>query len=869
MIILHTKDTDIRYAYLNLYPDQFVPESEKQTDNWIKPTLDYFANVAYAQYNKNVKTFTKNYKLVKGILDRSDFYEEPEVQSFTDTLTRDLDLPARVQHYSILNSPLNTVVGELSKRPDNTFVRAFDADSQSQELQAKTDLLLQYIIQIGREQVLQKLASQGEQVPGEEDLQKMTLEHVEDYLTDYTSLAEQWANHALKALKMEFNLKEKSEDGMRDLMISNHEHFLIDEDNSKLGFNIFQVNPKNAWWLTVPDRKYTSDKPSNKGAYAGGTIEVMELSEIIENFDLTKEEIDHLKNGVKQFNLLNVRESNLINTKNVGINSVTYDVYDPLVLQERLKAEAFLKENDDQLQDFMGLSNNVTAYGNKYAVLRAYWISKKKVGLLTYTDEQGVEKTMRVDENYKEGSIPTEISIEWGWINQWYKGIKIGPDIYQIKPFKLFDYCPLIGLTHEIKNTESRSLVDQMKPFQTIYNVCMNQIFDLLSKEVGNVYLTSIRQVPTPKEGDGQDALDVFEEKARRRGIMYVDDSPENMKGPSNFNQNRNIDLTRTNEIESRYRLAIQMKQECWQLVGFSEQRIGEVAATETATGTQAALSQSFAQTEPLFAAHSYVMNMLYQAMLDAALYIAIQNPTSTIKYVSSEGENAFIQVNGSELKGKDLKVFVTDRQEDVKLLNEVRSLSQEMLQNGASSYEIIKMYSTSSLKKMEQITKKLKEQKDQFEQNEQNIKQQQLQQQQEQFQAELQHADEIREEEQNFEAAQNDLDRINKKEVALIQAYNKGNNPLAQTGADGVPDVLEYSRLAADQAQFSDKQGLEMRKLLQQQKEHDDHMAMEQQKLNTEKERTKADLQKAKMSLKEARLKKAAQPKPPAKKKK
>lgn len=859
MIIVHTKDTDIRYAYLNLYPDQFVSEEDKQSDSWIKPTLDYFANVAYAQYNKNVETFTRNYNLVKGIIDRRDFFETPQVHTFTDTLIGDIGLPSDVVHYPILNPPLNTLIGELSKRPDNIFVRAFDDDSKSEELQARSETLMQFILQEGRQQVLAKLAQSGEEVPEEDQLNQLSLQQVEDQLLNYTSQAEGWSNHILKALKMEFNMKEKSEDALRDLLISAREFYHLYADNSRLGFNVEVVNPKNAWFLTLPDRKYISETSSRGGAYAGGIIEVMELSEIIEKLDMTKEEIDHLRDGVKQFNLLNVRESNLINTRNVGINSVTYDVYDPLVLQERLKAESFLKENNDELKDFLGLSNNVTAYGNKYAVLTAYWISKKKTGLVTFLDEKGVEQTIRVDEHYVEGSIPTEISVVWGYINQWYKGHKIGPDIYKCEPFDLLEYCPLIGLVHEVKNTTAKSLIDLMKNFQTIYNVCMNQLFKLLSKEIGNVFLGSIRDVPTPKDGDGQDALELFEEQARERGILFVDDSPENRKVPSSFQGNRQVDLTRTNEIMSRIKIAKEMKSECWQLVGVTEQRVGEVAATETATGTQAALSQSFAQTEPYFAAHSYVLNQLYQAFLDAAQYIQSTKPESTIKYVSNEGENGFITVNGKDIKNRDLKVFITDRAEDLRALQDLRALSQPMLQNGATPYEIIELYTTSSIRKMKQVAKKLKDEMDQFKQQEQQMKQQELEQNQKQFEANLQQQEQVRQEEEANENYNKAEDRINKKEVALIQQFAKGNDPLAPTAPDGEPSVLEYSRLAADQDATNQSHNLELRKLQQQQKEHSDNLGMQARKLQVERERTKADLEKARMDIKKASIEKKA----------
>ena len=114
-----------------------------------------------------------------------------------------------------------------------------------------------------------------------------------------------------------------------------------------------------------------------------------------------------------------------------------------------------------------------------------------------------------------------------------------------------------------------------MKPFQVIYNVCMNQLYKLLEKEVGKVQLMSLRHIPIPKDGDAQDALDIWEMEARNRGVVFIDDSPENLKAPSSFNQFTALDLTRTQEIQSRYTLAQQIKNECWELVGMSRQRMG------------------------------------------------------------------------------------------------------------------------------------------------------------------------------------------------------------------------------------------------------------------------------------------------------
>ena len=845
-IIRYTKDATIRYAYLNIFPDQFKTEKEKKDESWIKNTMDYFANKAYAEYVKNRDTFVKNYDLVKGILRMEDFYQEPQVKSFVDMLQSDLQLPAYVKHYSIITTPVNELVGEISKRPDTFRIKAFDDDSKAEELEFKTEILQQYIIAKAKQKILEKAAMQGQEIP-EEELEEMTMQQVKDQLDSYTSVAEKWGNHILTCTKADFNLKEKSEDAFRDLLISARQFYHIYEDNSKLGYNIEVANPKNTWFLTTPDRKWISDPTGRvQGAYAAGTVQVMELSEIIESVpDLTKEEIDHLRSSLQDYGLINVRESNLGNPNATpGIDSVQYDTYDPLVLQTRMIIESEMKENNDGLKDFLGLTSNVSSFGYKYVVVRTYWISKKKIGKLIYVDEMGNEQSMLVDENYKSGTIPTQQSLEWGWINQWYQGIKIGPDIYHVKPFNLLNYCPIIGTTYEVKNTEAKSLVDMMKPFQVIYNICMNQMYKLLEKEIGNVASVNVRRVPRVKDGDGQDDIDIWEMEARERGIMFDDDSPENTKAPvTNQSVARNVDLTRTNEIQSRYNLAVQIKNECWELVGMSRQRLGSITASESATGTNAAIQQSYAQTEPLFVAHEYVMGQLYQAIVDASLYVESKKPQSTLSYITSEGESAFVQVNGSDIRFRDLKVFATNRPEDTQMFNELRQLSQAVVQNGGSLYDIIELYSTKSMREMKKVFRDLRDKQDAMQQQAQQLEQQKLQQQQEMAQAQMQQAAQLAQEKQANDDYQRELDRQSKEKIAIIQATGFGNVPSEDVNENAIPDVLEASKLAAEQDRTSKDYNLKIADIQSKSKQANDKMALEKEKLQVQRENMANDL--------------------------
>ena len=361
----------------------------------------------------------------------------------------------------------------------------------------------------------------------------------------------------------------------------------------------------------------------------------------------------------------------------------------------------------------------------------------------------------------------------------------------------------------------------------------MNQLYKLLEKEVGKVQLMSLRHIPVPKDGDAQDALDMWEMEARERGVVFIDDSPENLKGPSSFNQFTSLDLTRTQEIQARYTLAQQMKIECWELIGMSKQRMGSISASETATATNTAMQQSYSQTEPLFVAHEYVMGQLYQSIIDAALYVESAKPQSTLSYITNEGESAFVQVNGSDLKLRDLKVFLTNRPEDTQMFNELRGLSQAIIQNGGTLYDVIELYSTKSMREMKKTFKDLRDRQVAQQEQQMQLQQQEQEQRSQIAQAQIQEATRLAQEKIANDNLNNELDRINKKEIAMINAMSKEGGASADLDESGTPDALEIEKIALQQTKA--------------QKDYDSKMAtimannsLSQQKLQIEREKIK-----------------------------
>ena len=242
-------------------------------------------------------------------------------------------------------------------------------------------------------------------------------------------------------------------------------------------------------------------------------------------------------------------------------------------------------------------------------------------------------------------------------------------------------------------------------------------------------------------------------------------------------------------------------------------------------------------------------MGQLYQAIIDAALYVEAKKPQSTISYITNEGESAFVQVNGTDLRFRDLKVYLTNRPEDKEMFNEIRGLSQAVIQNGGSLYDVIELYSTNSVRQMKRVFKTLKERQEQMQDQQMQQKQQELEQQQAQAQAQLAQAQQMQQEKIAHDDYQNELDRINKKEIALIAAESKGG--LSDIDSSGTPDVLEIDKLATEQSKAAKDYQSKMAEIQSKNKLASDKLAIEREKLQVARENQKNDLAIAKENAK------------------
>ena len=560
------------------------------------------------------------------------------------------------------------------------------------------------------------------------------------------------------------------------------------------------------------------------------------------------------------------RTSNLY-TQDTGVESIKYNAFDPLVLQERNMLEARMTADGQQRMDglFGNAAPSVGTFGNRFVIVTSYWKSKRKVGLLTYVDKDGNVQSEEVDDTYKDKAHPQQISLEWKWENQWYKGVKIGQDIYYVEPLEIINYCPIIGVVHEIENTVSTSLVDLMKPFQTLYNVCMNQLYRLLEKEKGKVLMMNKRHIPVPKNGSYQDSLEEWEVSAEETGVIWIDDSPDNMKGPSGWNQTTVVDWTLSQQMQSRYDLAVALKNECWELIGINRQRVGATTTSESATGVNTAVSQSYAQTEPYFVQQEYLENQELQCILDIAQYLECRKPESTLSFIDNEGGNVFCKIQTeSGLKNRDIKLFMTSRSEDQQFRNDLKQLTQAALQNGTSMYEVALMQKESSTRKILDMLKKQKERMEQMQQQAQQQKDKELQLQEQNQQATQQLAE--KEHNDTIQVETYKIDTNANKDILVAQIAAGVKIATANQSPEG-PDQLDMMAQYQKNQESVYKRDIEQMRLAMDKQQQ--AMAQQAQQQEGSRKDRKLDLEEQGLGLKKEEIaikKKMANKKPTSK---
>jgi len=808
-----------------IQPFQFVSENEKD-DQWRAWNLDWLEFQGMRQLRRNAKRLMKNYKLAKGIIDKTDYIveEDNEMADLIDVLTKEDTSAFELKFYPIIPNVINVLTNEFAKRTSKIVFRAVDDTSYNEMLEEKRKMVEDVLLSQAQQKIALELVNQGVDLESEEIQQALspenlkTLPEIEDFFKkDYRSMVEEWATHQMKVDNERFAMHELEERAFRDMLITDREfwHFNMMDDD----YEVELWNPLLTFYHKSPDVRYIS-----QGNWVG-KMDMMSISDVIDKYGwmMNQEQLEALEA--------------IYPARSAGYaiqgyqNDGTY--YDPTrshdwnVQMPSLAYRQFTSLYDagsqfgDIVQWILSDSEDLQDFGKSYMlrVSTIYWKSQRKVGHLTRITPEGEINQEIVSEDYKITEKPmydTSVykqktkdnlilgeHVDWIWINDVWGGVKIGPNrpafwgmnnpgginpIYlglhggrpgrvpfQFKGDATIYGCklPVEGAVFSDRNTRSISLVDLMKPYQIGYNIVNNQIADILVDELGTVIMLDQNALPRHSLGEdwGRNNLAKAYVAMKNFQMLPLDTSITNTENALNFQHYQVLNLEQTQRLLSRIQLANYFKNQAFEVIGLNPQRMGQqISQQQTATGIEQAMNASYAQTEQYFIQHSdYLMPRVHQMRTDLAQYYQSKKPSLRLQYVTSADEKVNFQINGTDLLLRDLNIFCTTRTNSRSVMEQLRQLAISNNTAGASIYDLGNILKAESIAELTGVLKqaedKTKQMKEAEMQQQQQMQQEMLASQEKQKQIDMQ-----------FKAEQADLDRQNDVLLAEIKAAGYGS---------------------------------------------------------------------------------------------
>ena len=806
-------------------PIQFLP-SKKKNEDWAAWNLDWLELQGMQFLKQNARKLLKNYKLAKGIIDKTDYIveEDNDYKDLVDVLTKEDESALELKFYPIIPNVVNVLSGEFSKRYSKVQFRAVDDLSYNEMLEQKRALVEENLLADAQEKLLFRMIEMGANPEDPEFQQKLapenlkTLPEIEDFFSkDYRSMVEEWASHQLNVDEERFKMQELEERAFRDMLITDREfwHFRMLEDDYELEL----WNPVLTFYQKSPDARYISQ--SN---YAG-KMDLMTVADVIDKYGylMSQKQLESLqeiypaKSGAYQVSGYQNDGAYYDATKshewNTGSPSLGYRQF---VSNWNTSPEY----GGDVISSILNESDDVNNWGESslMRVTTVYWKTQRKVGHLTKITEQGeviqeiIDETFKVTEKpiyddslFKNKNKETLLQgehIDWIWINETWGGIKIGPNLpafwksnasdninpiylginkkkpgripFQFKGDNSLYGCklPIEGRVFSDRNTRSTSLVDLMKAYQVGYNMVNNQIADILVDELGTIIMFDQNALPRHSMGEdwGKGNYAKAYTAMKDFSMLPLDTSITNTENATNFNHYQTLNMEQTGRLMSRIQLANYFKQQAFDAIGVNPQRLGAPIAQQTATGVTQSLNQSYAQTEVYFTQHSdHLMPRVHQMRTDVAQYYYSNNPSVRLSYISSEAEKVNFTINGTDLLLRDFNVFATTKTNHRSVLDQLKQLAITNNTSGASIYDLGNIIKADSIA---EVTDILKDAEGKQESQRQQEMQQQRQMQEEQLKARAEEEKLKRE----YNALEAEKERENDLEVAQIRAAGYGS---------------------------------------------------------------------------------------------
>jgi hypothetical protein len=780
-------------------PSQMVSDKEKQDDAWKRGNIDSFESLVLFE-NRQVKTSwlnkLTNYNLKRGILNIRD------LEKVCDPMGLGLDsFPATLEHKGIGNAKIDLLVGEHMKRKFDWRVTRSSSDQTGiREVEEKKVKELQAFFQ----EALTASYSPEELESRITDIQK--------YINSpFFDIAESGCNKILKYDYKYYHLKELFDNTFEDAIIAAEQYASVENIGGEL--SIRKEDPTKVF--TLMDAYATTEA----GLEAYVIVDYHTVSSLVDMFhdELTPQDLKKLESY-----------------KSMGGNNFpTYSQYGSI-------GELMIPSDSitAQMQGIVPVSEfETTLFSSAFdsrgniRLLKCGWKSKRKIKIIKRTDENGVAHEKPVHEKYKIDELAGEELVKEKWINEWWRGYKIGTDIYVgIEPVPFLSTSldniskqqpPLVLQIYNTNTSKAQSLMDIIKPYDYLYN-----IFSYKRELLINLLHPDLVTFPTTMIPDNM-TIEEYLNYAMSTGYMPQDPSADIItpKGTMAAGQMNTVIANKLSSTQSGpINTITQVMQDVIQTMdivsGVTQQRQGAISSNELVGNTERSVTQSSHTTERWFARNDYFKQRVLDKILNTHLNILRKNPKKLAYLTDDFTAQVLTDDEMDAILTGEFNVLVSKSSDDALLLQKLDMVLQMGIQAGTVSMsEVIDMYKNESVSEISRLFKEKErqraEQAAKQEQQQNEIQQQQLtlQQQREEMLMQLEQQKlEIEREKMMLQDAQfyakleNELYREN------IRTYSRSQD--GDLDNDGIPDATEVMRAGLKKEEVQIKANLEKEKL-------------------------------------------------------
>ena len=734
-------------------PPQQLPFSKKNKA-WRKRHLDWADSKTFFNHSlvRNSVIHKKiNYDLLNGKVHIEDMEHILNPDNIQAGFNAD-----NIQHYPIMNSKLNVLKGEESKRVFDFRVVVTNPNAISEIEKNKKNEILQR---------MQELVSNT--ALSEEEYNKK-LEEINYYYTyEWQDMREIRANALLNHYTKEYNIPFIFNNGFMDAMAVGEEIYQCDIVGGEP--IIKRLNP-----LKV--RVFKSGY-SNKIEDADMIVieDYWSPGKVIDTYYdvLTKKDIDYIEKLPYNIGEASSDSMGNIDEREGFINTN--------MLDDTISSDTF---HFDPFNSFSDAYNSLMPYdtSGNIRVLQVYWKSRRRIKKVkSYDPYTGEEIYNFYPETY---IINKDLGEEEQifYINEAWEGTKIGEDIYVNMRPRPIQYNRLsnpsechfgiIGSIYNRNDDKPFSLVDMMKRYNYLYDAIHDRMNKMMARNWGKIIRLDLAKVPK-----GWD-MEKWLYYAKSSGLAIEDSFREGnigaatgkLAGALNNASSGVIDAEFGNSIQSHINFLEYIKNEMSEVAGISKQREGQISNRETVGGVERATLQSSHITEWLFVTHDDVKKRVLECFLETAK-IALRGRNKKFQHILSDNSIRIIEIDGDEFAEADYGLVVDNSGSAEELSQKLDMLAQAALQNQSLSFStIMKLYGSSS---NAEKTRLVERDEQMIQQRNAEAQQQQLQVQQQQAQMQLQ--------QQQAELEQKEQANIRDNEtkilIATLQASNKDSD--------------------------------------------------------------------------------------------